>query len=553
MKQTATPQVPRWGMVVDLNRCVGCQTCTIACKHANDTQPEVQWRSVVDVEFGTFPNVERLFLVVGCQHCANPPCVPVCPTGATKQRADGLVTMDYETCIGCASCAVACPYQARTIAHDHNSYFDEETQQEAYTRHREREGVAQKCTFCIDRIDDGMDRGLTPGVDWDVTPACAGSCVTQAIQFGDFNDAHSNVSTLARENPNFQMHEHLGTDPQIRYLYSTPSVPGRDLRPDETNGESLADPANPLVGKRQKIWDWRAAMNWCFGGVGTGFAITGWLAYLLGMLPGPSLANVYAGAAMLMAIGLFFVSLKIGRPLRAWRAITRPQTSWMSRELYMAAVFFPAVLAGLIWEHALAFNVAGLAATGFLVCQAKILHMAKGIPAWRARLVPWMIFATGLLEGLGLAFIGAYFWSPVLAISSAAGFGIVMVAINAFLWFSYRNAAEKEGVPPLARQAIGRISLPLNVVGHFLPFVFFVIGWTMAVEPNLFLAIAGAGAIVGGMGWKYSIIVLAGYHQGYSFGALPQRGSGEKAAPHSVAGSSLSAKYAGDQLVKQDG
>ena len=102
---------PRYGMVVDLNRCVGCQTCTIACKHHNDTPPGVQWRRVLDVEQGEYPNVERLFLVTGCQHCAEPPCVPVCPTGATRQRADGLVTMDYDTCIGCGYCAVACPYQ----------------------------------------------------------------------------------------------------------------------------------------------------------------------------------------------------------------------------------------------------------------------------------------------------------------------------------------------------------------------------------------------------------------------------------------------------------
>ncbi len=112
------PQTRRWGMVVDINRCVGCQTCTIACKHTNDTLPGVQWRSVLDVENGTFPDVQREFLVVGCQHCAKPPCVPVCPTGATLQREDGLVTMDYDLCIGCGYFAVACPDQARTIAHD---------------------------------------------------------------------------------------------------------------------------------------------------------------------------------------------------------------------------------------------------------------------------------------------------------------------------------------------------------------------------------------------------------------------------------------------------
>ncbi len=157
---------PRWGMVIDINRCVGCQTCTIACKHTNDTPPGVQWRKVLDVEQGVFPDVQRLFLVVGCQHCAEPPCVPVCPTGATQQRADGLVTMDYDTCIGCGYCAVACPYQARTIVHDKKWFFGQATEQEIAVAHDERLGVANKCTFCQDRIDDGMARGLTPGVQW---------------------------------------------------------------------------------------------------------------------------------------------------------------------------------------------------------------------------------------------------------------------------------------------------------------------------------------------------------------------------------------------------
>ena len=139
----------RYGMVIDLNRCVGCQTCTIACKHANDTPPGVQWRRVLDVEYGSFPDVERVFLVTGCQHCAEPPCVPVCPTGATRQRADGLVTMNYDTCIGCASCAVACPYQARTIVHEKTGYYGEQTVQEKKTSHDDRIGVANKCTFCV--------------------------------------------------------------------------------------------------------------------------------------------------------------------------------------------------------------------------------------------------------------------------------------------------------------------------------------------------------------------------------------------------------------------
>ena len=103
----------RWAMVADLRRCVGCQTCTAACKHANATPPGVQWRRVIDMEVGEYPDVQRAFVPVGCQHCDEPPCMEVCPSTATKKRADGIVTIDYDLCIGCAYCAVACPYQAR--------------------------------------------------------------------------------------------------------------------------------------------------------------------------------------------------------------------------------------------------------------------------------------------------------------------------------------------------------------------------------------------------------------------------------------------------------
>ncbi len=103
----------RWVMIADLRRCVGCQTCTAACKHANATPPDVQWRRVLDMEVGEYPAVKRVFVPVGCMHCADPPCMHVCPSTATRKRADGIVTIDYDLCIGCSYCAVACPYQAR--------------------------------------------------------------------------------------------------------------------------------------------------------------------------------------------------------------------------------------------------------------------------------------------------------------------------------------------------------------------------------------------------------------------------------------------------------
>src|SRR5208282_2581706 len=106
-------QMTRWVMVADLRRCIGCQTCTAACKQANATPPGVQWRRVFDMEVGEYPDVRRVFVPTGCQHCADPPCEWVCPTTATRRRADGIVQIVYDLCIGCSACAVACSYEAR--------------------------------------------------------------------------------------------------------------------------------------------------------------------------------------------------------------------------------------------------------------------------------------------------------------------------------------------------------------------------------------------------------------------------------------------------------
>ena len=297
----------RWGMTIDVNRCVGCQTCTVACKHANDTVPGVQWRKVLDVEVGEYPDVERLFLVTGCQHCAEPSCVPVCPTGATKQRDDGLITMDYDLCIGCASCAVACPYQARTIVHDEPTYFGVTTPQETKVAHDERIGVAQKCTFCIDRVDEGLEAGLNPGEDPLATPACASSCISQAIKFGDFNDPTSHVSELVATRDYFQMHEELGNDPQIKYLIETPAVPARDFDPMDLSDETLLDTEHALVGKRQTFWDMRAAMNFIMGGIGSGSAVVAYLLWISGNVNSQFLVAVNIVSSVILAIGLFCV------------------------------------------------------------------------------------------------------------------------------------------------------------------------------------------------------------------------------------------------------
>ncbi len=537
---------PRWGMVVDVNRCVGCQTCTIACKHWNNTLPDVQWRRVIDIEEGEFPDVQRHFLVVGCQHCANPPCVPVCPTGATRQRADGLVTMDYDVCIGCGYCAVACPYQARTIAHEIEGYFaDEITRQEERVFDTGRIGVAQKCTFCMDRVDGGLARGETPGVEPDATPACAAACIAQAIRFGDYNDPASEVSTLVRDNPSFQMHAQLETNPQIKYLYTTPAVPGRDGEPTAED-EPVADPASPLAGNVQAFWDWRAAMNWIFGGISSGFLVWLWLFSLGGWIE-PSLhgrLNFLGG--VVMAVGLFFVFLKIGRKERFWRAVARPQTSWMTRELYVVVIFGAAVLAGLVWPGPAVFAVAGLGAFAFLICQAMILWRARGIPAWRHPVMPAMIVASGLLEGAGFCAL-VLFGANWIGIASSHALGPIAIAgattaaTMFVLWRVYLATAVREGVGPRSRHVLNEIDRFLVPIGQVGPFLLFEVGYLLGDSNAAQFAVVGGGmlAIAGGAFWKFGVITAASHQQGFAMAKQPRRGSGSRAAPARLQGTPI--------------
>lgn len=209
----------RWVMVADLRRCVGCQTCTAACRHANATPPGVQWRRVLDIETGEYPDVHRTFVPTGCNHCDEPPCLEVCPSTATRKRDDGIVTIDYDLCIGCAYCAVACPYDARFKVSRAEFAYTEPMENEEIRNDPRRVNVSTKCTFCVDRIDSGLANGLVPGRDPDATPACVNSCIAGALHFGDLDDPESNVSRLLADNRHFRMHEDLGTGPGFYYLW----------------------------------------------------------------------------------------------------------------------------------------------------------------------------------------------------------------------------------------------------------------------------------------------------------------------------------------------
>ncbi|WP_374711570.1 4Fe-4S dicluster domain-containing protein [Symbiobacterium terraclitae] len=210
----------RWVMVIDLRKCIGCHACTVSCIAENKLPPGVVYRPVIEQEVGSYPHLSRVFTPRPCMQCDNPPCVPVCPVAATFKRPDGVVEVDYESCIGCRYCIAACPYNARSF--DFGEYYTTNTPggvqdyEKAATfeygkkRVRDHEdspiGNARKCHFCVHRLEEGM------------LPACTSTCIGRATFFGDANDTESLVHELLGK-PNVRtLRPEAGTKPRVYYL-----------------------------------------------------------------------------------------------------------------------------------------------------------------------------------------------------------------------------------------------------------------------------------------------------------------------------------------------
>ena len=197
----------RLGMVIDLKTCIECYACVVACKAENATPPEVFWCQVLEREDGQYPSARRVFLPVLCNHCAEPACVKACPTGATTQREDGIVLVDNDKCVGCRYCLIACPYQVRFYVDKIRGYFGESlTPYEEVSYQKHREGVVEKCDFCVDRVDKGLE------------PACAQVCPVSCRHFGDLDDPHSEVSRLLKARHSFTLLPEMGTNPSVCYV-----------------------------------------------------------------------------------------------------------------------------------------------------------------------------------------------------------------------------------------------------------------------------------------------------------------------------------------------
>ena len=199
---------------------MGCETCKQVCHGVNNVPPGATWRRMTDFKREGNPRGEQVYLTMGCMHCQEPPCLEVCPTGATYRRPDGIVDINHELCVGCGACIVACPYKARSITfEDKISPLEDNEQEKTRERSVDRIGVCSKCDFCLPRLDAGLKRGLKPGQDSEATPMCVRYCISEALYFGDLDDPESEVSELIRENRATRLNEELGTDPSVFYIF----------------------------------------------------------------------------------------------------------------------------------------------------------------------------------------------------------------------------------------------------------------------------------------------------------------------------------------------
>lgn len=445
-----------YGFIIDNRKCIGCHACTTACKQENEVPLGVNRTWVKSVETGAYPNTRRHFQVTRCNHCANPPCVRICPVSAMYQRADGIVEFDPQACIGCKACLQACPYDA--------IYIDPE------------DGTAAKCHYCAHRTEIGLE------------PACVVVCPEHAIIAGDMDDPASEISRmLARESVTVRKPEQ-GTAPKLFYidgndvaLHPTavertpatfafaqviplegipvldapipPTLPrtnaepaAKPSRPPQPQGQPSGGPIHFASGRmadhmtqvtynqQHKVpWHWPVPTYLVTKGIGAGAFMLLALGDGLGLFPFDRLAYVAIGfvALLFTAITTGLLVYDLERPERFLKIIFRPQwRSWLTRGAFILMGF--SAVAGVWWLvevltllgapleglagfiRPLALGSGLILGAGAAVYTAFLFGQAEGRDLWQSSALPFHLLTQAFAAG-SAGFLAAGFFVPFSA------------------------------------------------------------------------------------------------------------------------------------------
>ncbi|MEW6402227.1 MAG: 4Fe-4S dicluster domain-containing protein [Chloroflexota bacterium] len=553
--------MPNYGFLIDQSKCIGCHACSTACKSENQV-PLGSYRTWVKyTETGTYPDVRRRFQVTRCNHCANPPCVRICPVSAMYQRSDGIVEFDPSICIGCKSCMQACPYDS--------IYLDPET------------NTAAKCHFCAHRLDVGLE------------PACVVVCPEHAILAGDLNDPASEISRQLSTAQATVRKPEQGTGPKLFYIngndwslhpsaaethdsymwadrvseqstdlyerksFQLPVLNGGRVGlseakpvsiPQSTSGTPIRTPREqgmPLNGPIQiggrvaehmvqvaynaqhRInWHWELPSYLVTKNIAGGLFMLLSLGAGLGVFPFDSLTFLAAGftAMVFMLITVILLLKDLSQPKRFLNILLRPQwKSWVARGAFTMVTF--TAVAGLWWllEGAvyLGWLPADLIASirpfaawitfpfamGVVVYTAFLLGQAEGRDLWQSPLLPFQLLSQSFMVASGV-----FFTLNVLVTFSADLRAILSVlfpasiAVNLLLTFAGKFNSFASEVALLASRDMTHGHYRNHfwwggiALGHFIPFaMFFAVPYMIPV--------AALAAMVGLFFYEYAFVM----------------------------------------------
>ena len=533
-------QPVNYGFLIDNRRCIGCHACSTACKAENQVPLGVNRTWVKYVEKGTFPDVRRMFQVTRCNHCANPPCVRICPVSAMYQRADGIVDFDPQVCIGCKACLQACPYDA--------IYIDPETDS------------AAKCHFCAHRVEIGLE------------PACVVVCPERAIVAGDLDDPGSEISRLVAREPISVRKPEQGTRPKLFYIDGdhtalTPTAPSSnvtffwsDVATDQARalaeafghgrGKSGRSPAaaGPIqLGGRvaeqivqtaynaqHKIpWHWPVPAYLVTKSISSGALLLLALAAGLNL---SAIAGAFAAAALLLAlifIGLttLLLVLDLEKPRMFITILTRPQwRSWLTRGAFILLAY--SAVAGLwfLGEAGALLGADGSGAGGLraplawlslplaaatAVYTAFLFAQAEGRDLWQSPLLPFHLLAQAFVAGAGALLALSLFLAPAPEMR-----GLLLAALVAGLLISLFVTLAGEFAIPHASEVAARAAHAIRAgryrgwfwggaiaLGHIAPLL--LVGLA-ALLPDMALplqALAGLATIGGLYAFEYAFVM----------------------------------------------